>query len=165
MVGLSSPDDSAIYKINDEQAIITTVDFFPPVVDDAYDFGAIAAANALSDVFAMGGEPIMAVNLVAYPDGYGLELLREILRGGAEKTREELNHLIDHLSKSTGLGGKSRKMGSTSEKARTAVTWRIRSAIKKIEKVLPPLGKHLTNAVQTGTYFAYCPEKEMYWQL
>jgi len=64
------------------------MDFFPPVVDDAYDFGAIAAANALSDVYAMGGQPLMAINLVAYPDGYGLELLTDILRGGAEKARE-----------------------------------------------------------------------------
>ena len=64
------------------------MDFFPPVVDDAYDFGAIAAANALSDVYAMGGQPLMAINLVAYPDGFGLELLTEILRGGAEKARE-----------------------------------------------------------------------------
>lgn len=74
--------------MNGERAIISTVDFFPPVVDDPYDFGAIAAANALSDVYAMGGEPIFAINLAAYPDGYGMELLTEILRGGAEKVRE-----------------------------------------------------------------------------
>lgn len=77
-----------MYRLDDERAIISTMDFFPPVVDDAYDFGAIAAANALSDVYAMGGQPIMAINLVAYPDGYGLELLTEVLRGGAEKARE-----------------------------------------------------------------------------
>lgn len=77
-----------MYRLNAEQAIISTVDFFPPVVDDPYQFGAIAAANALSDIYAMGGEPLFAVNLVAYPDGYGLELLTEILRGGAEKARE-----------------------------------------------------------------------------
>lgn len=68
--------------------MISTVDFFPPVVDDPYDFGAIAAANALSDVYAMGGEPIMAINLAAFPDGYGYDTLSEILRGGAEKVRE-----------------------------------------------------------------------------
>ncbi len=68
--------------------MISTVDFFPPVVDDPYSFGAVAAANALSDVYAMGGDPLFAVNLVAYPDGFGLEILREILRGGAEKVRE-----------------------------------------------------------------------------
>lgn len=77
-----------MYRISDAVAIITTTDFFPPVVDDPYDFGAIAAANALSDVYAMGGEPLVAINLVAYPDGYGYEILTEILRGGAEKVRE-----------------------------------------------------------------------------
>lgn len=88
IVGLSAPDDAAIYQISPEQAIISTTDFFPPVVDDPYAFGAIAAANALSDVYAVGGEPLMAINLVAYPDGLGLETLSEILRGGAEKVRE-----------------------------------------------------------------------------
>ncbi len=88
LIGLTAPDDSAVYRLNSEQAIISTMDFFPPVVDDPYAFGAIAAANALSDVYAMGGEPLMAINLVAFPDGLGLELLSEILRGGAEKVRE-----------------------------------------------------------------------------
>ena len=87
-MGLAAPDDAAVYQLDANRAIISTMDFFPPVVDDAYDFGAIAAANALSDVYAMGGEPFMAINLVAYPDGYGMELLTEILRGGAEKARE-----------------------------------------------------------------------------
>jgi selenide,water dikinase len=88
LVGLSTPDDSAVYRLDSERAIISTMDFFPPVVDDAFDFGAIAAANALSDVYAMGGEPLMAINLVAYPDGYGMAMLKEILRGGAEKVFE-----------------------------------------------------------------------------
>jgi selenide, water dikinase len=88
LVGLSEPDDAAVYRVSDTQAVISTVDFFPPVVDDPYDFGAIAAANALSDVYAMGGEPLMAINLVAFPDGYGYDTLTEILRGGAEKVRE-----------------------------------------------------------------------------
>ncbi len=88
LIGLAEPDDAAVYQLDDERAIISTVDFFPPVVDDAYSFGAIAAANALSDVYAMGGEPLMAINLVAFPDGLGMELLTEILRGGAEKVRE-----------------------------------------------------------------------------
>lgn len=87
LVGLDAPDDSAVYRINAEQAIISTMDFFPPVVDDPYDFGAIAAANALSDIYAMGGTPLMAINLVAYPDGLGMEMLTEILRGGAEMVR------------------------------------------------------------------------------
>lgn len=88
IVGLSEPDDAAIYRLDHDYAVISTVDFFPPVVDDPYAFGAIAAANALSDVYAMGGEPLFAINLVAYPDGLGLELLTEILRGGADKVKE-----------------------------------------------------------------------------
>lgn len=88
LIGLNEPDDSAVYRLNAEQAIITTTDFFPPVVDDYYAFGAIAAANALSDVYAMGGKPIMAINLVAFPDGLDLSILTEIMRGGAEKVRE-----------------------------------------------------------------------------
>lgn len=77
-----------MYQISEEQAVISTTDFFPPVVDDPYAFGAIAAANALSDIYAMGGEPLMAINLAAFPDGYDLSILTEILRGGAEKVRE-----------------------------------------------------------------------------
>lgn len=88
LIGLAAPDDSAVYKLSDEQAIISTTDFFPPVVDDPYQFGAIAAANALSDVYAMGGKPLMAINLVAYPDGLELSILTEILRGGADKVKE-----------------------------------------------------------------------------
>jgi len=89
-VGLDAPDDSAVYLVADDKAIISTMDFFPPVVDDPYHFGAIAAANALSDVYAMGGTPLMAINLVAFPDGIdnALNILTEILRGGAEKARE-----------------------------------------------------------------------------
>ena len=88
LVGLAAADDAAVYRLNDDQAIVTTTDFFPPVVDDPYDFGAIAAANALSDIYAMGGKPLFAINLVAYPDGLDLNYLREILRGGAEKVAE-----------------------------------------------------------------------------
>lgn len=88
IVGLAAPDDSAVYQLDAERALISTVDFFPPVVDDPYDFGAIAAANALSDVYAMGGEPLMAINLVAFPDDLDLSILGEILMGGAEKVRE-----------------------------------------------------------------------------
>lgn len=88
LVGLEQPDDAAVYQVSPEIAIISTVDFFPPVVDSPYAFGAVAAANALSDVYAMGGDPLFAVNLVAYPESLGLEVLSEILRGGAEKVRE-----------------------------------------------------------------------------
>jgi selenide, water dikinase len=88
LVGLAAPDDSAVYQIDDERAFVATVDFFPPVVDDPYAFGAIAAANALSDVYAMGGDPLLAINLVAFPDALDMGILTEILRGGAEKVRE-----------------------------------------------------------------------------
>lgn len=88
LVGLSAPDDAAICQLDASLAIISTADFFPPVVDDAYDFGAIAAANALSDVYAMGGRPLMAINLVAWPDDLDKAILAEILRGGADKVRE-----------------------------------------------------------------------------
>lgn len=88
LVGLESPDDAAVYRISGDMAIVSTVDFFPPVVDDPYSYGAIAAANALSDIYAMGAKPVLAINLAAYPDGYDLSVLTEILRGGAEKVRE-----------------------------------------------------------------------------
>ncbi len=88
LVGLEAPDDAAVYRLDSERAIISTVDFFPPVVDDPYSFGAIAAANALSDVYAMGGEPLMAINLAAFPDGLDMAILSDILRGGADKVKE-----------------------------------------------------------------------------
>lgn len=88
LVGLAAADDAAVYRLNNEQAIISTADFFPPVVDDPYDFGAIVAANAMSDVYAMGGEVLFAINLVAFPDTLDKTILREILRGGAEKVAE-----------------------------------------------------------------------------
>jgi len=88
LVGLGVPDDAAVYRLNAEQALITTTDFFPPVVDEPYAYGAIAAANALSDVYAMGGEPLFALNLLAVPEDMPPEIVSEILRGGAEKARE-----------------------------------------------------------------------------
>jgi selenide, water dikinase len=88
LVGLEAPDDAAVYRLDAERAVISTVDFFPPVVDDAYSFGAIAAANALSDIYAMGGEPLMAINLVAFPDGLDMTVLSNILRGGSDKVKE-----------------------------------------------------------------------------
>ena len=89
IVGLNSPDDAGVYRISDDVAIVQTVDFFTPVVDDPYWFGAIAAANALSDVYAMGGRPITALNLVGFPiTKLDKRILAEILRGGAEKCRE-----------------------------------------------------------------------------
>ena len=88
LVGLEVSDDAAVYRINDEVAIIQTLDFFPPVVDDPYDYGAIAAANAMSDVYAMGGEVVLALNICGFPPDLPLEIVTEILRGGAEKVAE-----------------------------------------------------------------------------
>lgn len=88
LVGLDQADDAAVYRLNESQAIITTTDFFPPVVDDPYDFGAVAAANAMSDVYAMGGEVLFAMNLVAFPPNLDRDILRQIIRGGAEKVAE-----------------------------------------------------------------------------
>jgi selenide,water dikinase len=88
LVGLGAPDDAAVYRINDTTAIIQTLDFFPPVVDDPYAFGAIAAANALSDVYAMGGEVLLALNLAAWRDDLPLEVLSDIFRGAADKVAE-----------------------------------------------------------------------------
>jgi selenide,water dikinase len=87
LIGLAEPDDAAVYRANAEQAIISTTDFFPPVVDHPYWFGAIAAANAMSDVYAMGGEVLMAINLVAWPTSLDMRILREVLRGGAETVK------------------------------------------------------------------------------
>lgn len=88
LVGLDRADDAAVYQLNGEQAIINTTDFFPPIVDDPYDFGAIAAANAMSDVYAMGGRVLFCMNLVAFPDNLSRDILREIIRGGADKVAE-----------------------------------------------------------------------------
>lgn len=87
LVGLDAPDDAAVYRIGDDRALIQTMDFFPPVVDDAYAFGAIAAANAMSDVYAMGGDVLFGLNIAAWREDLPLELLSEILRGGAEMMR------------------------------------------------------------------------------
>ncbi len=88
MVGLESPDDAAIWRLSDEQAIVVTTDFFTPVVDTPYEYGSIAAANSLSDVYAMGGRPFLALNIAALPDHLPAEISSEILRGGAEKALE-----------------------------------------------------------------------------
>jgi selenide, water dikinase len=88
LVGLEGPDDAAVWRLDDTRALVITTDFFTPVVDDAYDYGAIAAANSLSDVYAMGGKPFMALNIAAMPDNLPPEITSEILLGGAEKARE-----------------------------------------------------------------------------
>jgi selenide,water dikinase len=88
LVGLEAPDDAAVYQLDEETALVQSVDFFPPVVDDPYAYGAIAAANAMSDIYAMGGEVRFALNLVAFPEGLDPEILVQILKGAAEKVQE-----------------------------------------------------------------------------
>ena len=89
MVGFESSDDACVYKVSDDTAIINTVDFFPPIVDDPYMFGQIAAANALSDVYAMGGQPKLAMNLLTFPNGkLPLDAVKGILEGGNDKVCE-----------------------------------------------------------------------------
>jgi len=87
-VGLRDPDDAAVWRLDEERAIVVTTDFFTPVVDNAYDYGSIAAANSLSDVYAMGGQPFLALNVAALPENLPNEISIEIIRGGAEKARE-----------------------------------------------------------------------------
>ncbi len=84
LVGLGEPDDAAVWQLDSKTALVVTTDFFTPVVDDAYDFGAIAAANALSDVYAMGGKPFLALNIAALPPDLPTEVTANILKGGAE---------------------------------------------------------------------------------
>jgi selenide,water dikinase len=88
LVGLGQADDAAVWQLDADRALVVTTDFFTPVVDDPYDYGAIAAANSLSDIYAMGGAPFMALNIAALPPDLPAEISAEILRGGAEKSRE-----------------------------------------------------------------------------
>ena len=88
LVGVDTADDAAVYRLNDATALVQTVDFFPPVVDDAFSFGAIAAANAFSDVYAMGGRPLLALNIVGFPVDLPKEILGRVLQGGAAKAEE-----------------------------------------------------------------------------
>ncbi len=88
LVGTEAGDDAAVYRVNDDTALIFTVDFFPPITDDPYDYGAIAAANSLSDVYAMGGKPLLALNVVGFPADLAKDLLGEVLRGGYAKAAE-----------------------------------------------------------------------------
>lgn len=88
IVGIDTSDDAAVYKIDDKRGVILTLDFFTPVVDDPYIFGQIAAANSLSDVYAMGGKPVTAMNIVCFPNCLPLSILTKILKGGADKVAE-----------------------------------------------------------------------------
>jgi len=88
LVGLSGPDDAAVWRLDHQRALAVTTDFFTPIVDDPYAYGAIAAANSMSDIYAMGGKPFLALNIAALPEGFPPDLAASILRGGAEKARE-----------------------------------------------------------------------------
>ena len=88
LIGYDSKDDAAVYKLTDEVAVVQTLDFFPPMVDDPYTFGQIAATNALSDIWAMGGQVKTALNIVCFPEKSDLNILGEMMRGGAEKVSE-----------------------------------------------------------------------------
>lgn len=88
LIGLDVSDDAAVYRLNDRQAIVQTVDFFPPIVDDPYTYGAIAAANALSDVYAMGGRPLLALVVAGFPEDLPHAVIHAILQGGADKVAE-----------------------------------------------------------------------------
>ncbi len=88
LVGVDTADDAAVYQLTEDTALVQTVDFFPPVVDDPYSFGAIAAANAFSDVYAMGGRPLLALNVVGFPVELPKDILGQVLQGGAAKAEE-----------------------------------------------------------------------------
>jgi len=88
ILGFETSDDAAVYRLSDDMAALLTVDFFTPIVDDPYDFGRIAAANSLSDIYAMGGRPLTAMNLLAFPCSMGADIAGEVVRGGAEKVTE-----------------------------------------------------------------------------
>jgi selenide,water dikinase len=108
LVGIETSDDAAVYKINNELAIVQTLDFFTPIVDDPYLFGQIAAANSLSDVYAMGGDPLLAMNIVCFPDTLPSEYVEGILKGGQDKVREAGamivgGHTVEDLEPKYGL--------------------------------------------------------------
>lgn len=88
LVGYDASDDAAVYQLTDELALVQTLDFFPPMVDEPEIFGEIAAANALSDIYAMGAQPTLALNIVAFPEAWDLNILGDILTGGAQKVAE-----------------------------------------------------------------------------
>jgi len=88
LVGFDTSDDAAVYRLTDDLAVVQTIDFFPPIVDDPYDYGAIAAVNALSDVYAMGGTPLLALNIVCFPEDLPKEVLGRMLLGGMDVAKE-----------------------------------------------------------------------------
>src|SRR5215218_1037425 len=88
LVGLQTSDDAAVYRLSDDIAIVQTVDFFPPIVDDPYTYGAIAATNAMSDVYAMGGEVLFALNVAGFPRELPRSVIADVFRGGGDKVAE-----------------------------------------------------------------------------
>ena len=108
ILGFETSDDAAVYRLSEDVAALLTVDFFTPIVDDPYDFGRIAAANSLSDIYAMGGRPLTALNLLAFPCSLGPDIVGEVVRGGAEKVAEAGavtvgGHTIDDAEPKFGL--------------------------------------------------------------
>ena len=108
LVGVEAGDDAAVYRLNDDTALVFTVDLFPPITDDPFEFGAIAAANSLSDVYAMGGKPLMALNIVGFPAELAKDLLADVLKGGYAKAAEAGclvvgGHTIDDAEPKYGL--------------------------------------------------------------
>lgn len=108
LVGFDKSDDAAVYRLTDDLAIVQTLDFFPPMVDDPYVFGQVAAANALSDVYAMGAVPKTALNIVCFPEKMDLNVLSQVLQGGSEKVMEAGavlagGHSIDDVDVKYGL--------------------------------------------------------------
>ena len=101
LLGFDTADDAAVWQVDKDNAAVLTLDFFTPVVDDPYEFGAVAAANALSDVFAMGGKPVTALNILAFPSCMGTEVVGDVLRGGADKVREAGAFVVGTPSKTT----------------------------------------------------------------
>lgn len=88
IVGFDTSDDALVYKVRDDLAVVQTVDFFPPIVDDPYTFGQIAAANSLSDIYAMGGDPSISMNLICFPTCLPMDVMAKIMQGGADKVKE-----------------------------------------------------------------------------
>ena len=91
IVGFDTSDDALVYKVRDDLAVVQTVDFFPPIVDDPYTFGQIAAANSLSDIYAMGGDPTLSMNLICFPTCLPMDIMAKIMQGGADKVKEATN--------------------------------------------------------------------------
>ncbi len=148
IVGIETSDDAAVYKLNDDTAVIQTLDFFTPVVDDPYTFGQIAAANSLSDVYAMGGIPKVALNIVCFPSCLSTDVLGEILRGGADKVIESGavvigGHTVDDNEPKYGLS----VMGTVNP---NKILRNYGSKVGDIVIVTKPLGTGIVNAAIKG---------------